>query len=76
MREKFLKLHAFLPVSYANGPGRRAVIWLQGCSKACPGCFNPALKPKERGKVVSVAELFLRLKTLETEVEGVSISGG
>jgi anaerobic ribonucleoside-triphosphate reductase activating protein len=30
-----------LPRSRANGPGWRYVIWTQGCSLGCPGCFNP-----------------------------------
>src|SRR3972149_712339 len=36
-----LRLHALLPRSRANGPGMRAVIWFQGCTRGCPGCFNP-----------------------------------
>ena len=35
-------LHAILPASRANGPGLRAVVFFQGCSLGCPGCFNPA----------------------------------
>ena len=34
-------LHAFIPASRANGPGLRAVIYFQGCSLNCPGCWNP-----------------------------------
>lgn len=34
-------VHATLPRSAANGPGLRYVIWLQGCSLRCKGCFNP-----------------------------------
>lgn len=26
----------------ANGPGRRSVVWTQGCTLGCAGCFNPA----------------------------------
>lgn len=28
--ELTLALHAYLPASRANGPGRRAVLWVQG----------------------------------------------
>ncbi|HZI36693.1 MAG TPA: 4Fe-4S cluster-binding domain-containing protein, partial [Acidimicrobiia bacterium] len=31
----------FLPATDAEGPGRRAALWVQGCSIRCPGCFNP-----------------------------------
>jgi pyruvate-formate lyase-activating enzyme len=37
-----IRVRAFEPASRANGPGLRAVVWFQGCTRACPGCFNPA----------------------------------
>ena len=27
--------------SRVNGPGRRVVVWVQGCTLGCLGCFNP-----------------------------------
>jgi anaerobic ribonucleoside-triphosphate reductase activating protein len=39
------RIHAVLPRSAANGPGLRFVIWSQGCTLACPGCFNPRTHP-------------------------------
>ncbi len=36
-----LAVHAVEWASVANGPGVRAVIWTQGCTLACRGCFNP-----------------------------------
>lgn len=39
------RVHAVLPHSRANGPGLRYVIWVQGCTLACPGCFNPETHP-------------------------------
>lgn len=35
-------LHAVEPRSRANGPGVRTVVWFQGCTLGCVGCFNPA----------------------------------
>ena len=40
MDDSMMRLHHFLPHSRANGSGIRAVLWVQGCSLACPGCFN------------------------------------
>ena len=34
-------LHAFIPASRANGPGLRTVVFFQGCTLGCQGCFNP-----------------------------------
>jgi len=71
-----LRLHAFLPFSRANGPGVRAVIWVQGCSLGCPGCFNPETHPFTGGELVSVGDLFERIAALKKAVEGITISGG
>jgi anaerobic ribonucleoside-triphosphate reductase activating protein len=71
-----LRLHAFVPCSRANGPGARAVLWVQGCSLGCPGCFNPATHPFSGGEAVAVDEPFRRLAALGNTIEGVTISGG
>jgi anaerobic ribonucleoside-triphosphate reductase activating protein len=71
-----LRLHQFLPLSRANGPGARAVVWVQGCPLRCVGCFNPTTRPKYGGRLVSVDELVSRLVALDGEVEGLTVSGG
>ena len=71
-----LRVYAFLPASYANGPGRRAVLWLQGCSLGCPGCFNPETHPLDRGERVPVAEIVARIAALGDSIQGVTLSGG
>ncbi len=70
-----LRLHHFLPCSLANGPGRRAVAWLQGCSLGCPGCFNPETHAVQGGQQVSVEWLFERIAAIK-DIEGLTISGG
>ena len=27
------------------GPGNRVCLWTQGCSKGCPGCISPEMRP-------------------------------
>lgn len=71
-----LCVHSYLPRSYANGPGCRAVIWLQGCPLRCPGCFNPQTHEIGKGQWVTVKELFCELSELTGEIEGITISGG
>lgn len=59
----------------ANGPGRRFTVWVQGCSLACPGCFNPKLRGGEPRRLLSPAELAGEaLDALPWE--GVTLSGG
>lgn len=70
-----LKFHQFLPVSTANGPGKRAVVWVQGCTLGCPGCFNPQTHPNQ-GDEIEVDDLFEQIHSLEDQIVGVTISGG
>ncbi len=70
-------LHAFVPASRANGPGLRAVVYFQGCSLQCAGCWNPSTH-KFRGievKVLEAAHRFEEANRLEP-LEGVTFSGG
>ncbi len=73
--ENSIRIHSRLNKSRANGPGNRAVIWVQGCSFDCPGCFNPGLKDFKGGKDVPVKELFEWAVSIE-KIEGISLSGG
>lgn len=60
--------------SYVNGPGKRCVIWLQGCSLKCAGCFNPSLHPFKKTRKYEATELAAYLSSLDCE--GITISGG
>ena len=70
-------LHAFVPASRANGPGLRAVVYFQGCSLQCAGCWNPSTH-KFRGMEVTVLEMAQRLEEASRlePLEGVTFSGG
>ena len=71
-----LRLHDRLAASRANGPGARAVLWCQGCTLACPGCFNPETHSHAEGELHEVGELLDWLAGLEESIEGVTLSGG
>src|SRR5437868_145303 len=76
MSTPHLRLHEFLPESRANGPGVRAVVWVQGCSLGCPGCFNPETHPASGGRMASVDDLLREIAGLGDAIEGVTLSGG
>lgn len=76
MDHSFLRLHQFLSKSRVNGPGLRAVLWVQGCSLGCPGCFNPQTHPFEGGELVSIDSLMTQLVALQDSIQGLTISGG
>lgn len=71
-----LNVHSILPFSRANGPGARAVIWVQGCSLGCPGCFNPGTHPFVGGDLISTDDLFERIVSLGATIQGITVSGG
>lgn len=72
----FLRLHATLPYSLANGPGSRWVLWLQGCNLSCPGCFNPESHPFNAGQRVEISSLAKSILECKEQIEGLSVSGG
>lgn len=57
------------------GPGKRFVIWLQGCEAECPGCVAPEFRPFDGGKLISV-DLLAEKITAAEGIEGITISGG
>ncbi len=70
-----LRVAKFLPRTDAEGPGRRACVWVQGCSIRCHGCFNPHTWDARGGRESSVAELVEELRRAEG-IEGVTFLGG
>jgi len=68
------RVHAVDPRSRANGPGVRFVVWLQGCTLGCPGCFNPATHEAVDGDERSLYELLRAIRS--ANVDGLTLSGG
>lgn len=52
------------------------VMWVQGCTLGCPGCFNPHTHPAVGGEILPVATLFARICALQKTIEGITVSGG
>lgn len=71
-----MKLHGFEPRSRANGPGARFVVWFQGCTLGCPGCFNPTTHAGDAGREATLDELIAELTRAAPGIEGLSLSGG
>ncbi len=69
-----LRVHAIEPKSRANGPGTRTVIWVQGCTLGCSGCFNPATWPAAGGQEMEIEAIAGAVRA--AGAEGVTVSGG
>ena len=64
--------------SKVNGPGDRMVIYFQGCSMHCRGCYNPDLWAFEPRSLYTPQALFDLVKQINSEspIEGITLSGG
>jgi anaerobic ribonucleoside-triphosphate reductase activating protein len=72
-----IRIHSFMPCSRVNGPGLRAVLWLQGCTLACPGCASPRTHPLDGGTDLDETSVAHRIVSdYGAGIEGVTISGG
>lgn len=71
----FLQLARFQDYSYVAGPGRRCVVWVSGCLRRCPGCFQPQFFDFKVGERVAVTDLADRILQLDG-IDGISLSGG
>jgi len=74
-RMSVLNLAGFLARSAANGPGIRAVIWVQGCPHRCRGCFNPASWSFSSATTIATGDLAARILATGG-IDGVTFSGG
>jgi anaerobic ribonucleoside-triphosphate reductase activating protein len=71
----YLNIMGYVNTSEVNGPGIRAVLWLQGCNRYCPGCFNPASWSFEINDLVTIDDIADRILSEPTH-QGVTFSGG
>lgn len=71
----YLNLMGYVDESQVNGPGSRAVVWVQGCKRECAGCFNTASWSFETNELISVTEVAEKILANPGNT-GVTFSGG
>lgn len=79
MPSHILEIAQIADVSEVNGPGKRTVIWVQGCPKRCPGCWNPDYLNFGSQWQLSPEDLFETVKKRTNgfaAIEGITFSGG
>ena len=62
--------------STVDGPGRRSVVQVAGCSIRCAGCYVPETHERGRGKLTSVDSIVAEIDKKRGEHDGVTIIGG
>jgi len=73
------RIHSFQSLGTVDGPGIRAVVFMQGCPLRCVCCHNPDTWNINGGKAVSVEEIYdkiIRLRSYFGKDGGVTVSGG
>jgi anaerobic ribonucleoside-triphosphate reductase activating protein len=62
----------------ALGPGRRAALWVQGCTLACPGCASRDTWPLDGGTTYQTGDLAAAISQLVVtqQLDGLTITGG
>lgn len=74
--ERTLRVGARVAATWAEGPGARYVVWLQGCGLRCPGCCNPHFFDPEGGETIPVSVLLAEMAAPRATIEGLTLLGG
>ncbi len=64
------------PYSFIYGPGCRTVLWTQGCSIQCKGCWNTQMWSFEPKMQYSIHELLSQILENKPHIEGITLLGG
>lgn len=59
----------------ALGPGRRVIVWVQGCPRRCPGCITPQMLEFIPAQLWTIPDLVESLRQYEP-YEGLTFVGG
>ena len=76
--QPIVNVGAFRALTRAMGPGKRACLWVQGCSLRCDGCGSPQHLDAEPSNLAPVQEIcsWITSAKAEHDIEGLSFSGG
>lgn len=72
-----LNIAQVVPVTEAEGPGKRFALWFQGCPLRCPGCCNPEMLRFEGGTPTPLVQIVEQIRAAMKEgIEGITLLGG
>lgn len=73
------RIHSFQSLGTVDGPGVRAVVFMQGCPLRCVCCHNPDTWDSDGGSEISVDALMDKIHRLRAyfgKEGGITVSGG
>ena len=59
-----------------DGPGRRSVVQVSGCTIRCPGCYVPETHERSSGTLTSISSIVEEIEAKRADHDGVTILGG
>jgi len=62
--------------SVVDGPGRRSVVQVAGCSIRCRGCYVPETHDRQNGTLVSIPSIVDEIISKREQHDGITILGG
>lgn len=71
-----MRVHRVIEKTYAEGPGCRFCIWVQGCNHKCNGCFATDLWSFDGGYEISKDEIISKIEAVENDICGITFLGG
>jgi anaerobic ribonucleoside-triphosphate reductase activating protein len=71
-----IRISSIVPNSVVDGEGVRSVLYMQGCTIACPGCQNRAIWDTQAGAIRDTKDLAAELVAMSTEHHNYTIQGG
>ena len=68
-------VNSIIESSSIYGPGDRFVIWVQGCTLGCKGCWNTQMWEQGIGQKLSIDRILEMIQSYP-QLEGITILGG
>ncbi len=71
-----MRVNKIIKKTYAEGPGCRFCIWVQGCKHHCDGCFAENLWDYNGGYECYVEEILKQIDSVKNDICGITFLGG
>ena len=75
LRDLTLRVAGIMDDSIVDGPGFRLALFVQGCSRHCPGCHNPQTWDPSGGEERTVQDVISYVENTALK-KSITISGG
>lgn len=68
-----MNIYQIIHSTFAEGPGKRTAIWVQGCHRHCEGCMLPMTWAEDKGHAITPEKI---ISEVPYDNEGITILGG